>query len=131
VSKFLTFNDICFTNKEALIAALAEVGFPDVEVGDEMHLYGYHGDVRPETADIVVRRKHIGYSSNDLGFTKTEKGYVPIISDYDKTGRLGQQWRANLQTAYNERSVKTIAQKLRGSVKREQVGGTIRLRVRY
>jgi hypothetical protein len=48
----------------ALVKALADMGFAHVEVHDQpQHLFGYRGDRRPETAEVIVRRKYIGPTS--------------------------------------------------------------------
>lgn len=72
--------------QEQVLSALELLGYDKakVEIGSKLHLYGYRGDERGETADIVVRRKHISSSSNDLGFAKTENGYKLIVSEYDE-----------------------------------------------
>jgi hypothetical protein len=56
---------------EVLAAALREAGYPQAEVHDEPQvLYGYHGDARPERAEVIIRRQHIGQASNDIGFAR-------------------------------------------------------------
>lgn len=59
-----------------------------IEVNKEpVNLYGYHGDVRPEKAEIVIRRSSISSSSNDVGFQRQPDGtYQAIVSDYDRSG---------------------------------------------
>src|SRR5215471_12253855 len=101
MSKYLYFDDIVFTNRDLLVAALADLGYPDVEEGDGLPLYGYQGDRRPETAALVVRRRHIGSSSNDIGFARAGDGYVPIISEYDQRMLRGGKFLAELRTAYS------------------------------
>jgi len=83
MSKYLTFPDVIFKDQRLLLAALSDLGFADVEQGEALPLYGYQGDVRSETAAIVVRRQNVGSASNDLGFARTELGYVPIVSEYE------------------------------------------------
>jgi hypothetical protein len=74
------------TDVESLVKALAELGFPQVEVHQTaQHLYGYQGDVRPQTAEVIIRRQFIGRASNDIGFKRQEDGtFDAIISDYDR-----------------------------------------------
>jgi hypothetical protein len=86
-------------DKEYLLKALAECGFSTVKEGDNLPLYGYQGDKRAQTADIVVRRKHISPASNDLGFKKTDSGYEIIISEYD-VKLLGQNFTNKLMQNY-------------------------------
>lgn len=72
--------------EEQILQTLKLLGYDTVEVGKDLHLYGYRGDKRQQTAEIVVRRQHIGGSSNDLGFKKTPDGkYQILVSQYDNT----------------------------------------------
>jgi hypothetical protein len=84
-----------------LVAALNELGYPTVEVHDQPgQLFGYQGDLRPERADVIVRRKHIGPASNDLGFARQEDGsFEAIISGFD-AHRHDTQWLDRLTQAY-------------------------------
>ncbi|TDD32263.1 DUF1257 domain-containing protein [Actinomadura sp. KC06] len=86
---------------DLLAAALAAVGFPSIETHDEPQtLYGYQGDARPERAEVIVRRRHIGRLSNDLGFRRRPDGaFEAIISGYDRS-RFDQAWLAKLNRAY-------------------------------
>lgn len=77
------------TSEEAcLIDALVDIGFPRaaIEIHDKaVHLLGYGGDRRAQTAHVVIRRKHVGDMSNDLGFERMPDGtYRLHVSDYDK-----------------------------------------------
>lgn len=48
-------------------------------------LVGYGGDLRRQCAHVIVRRKHIGGSSNDMGFIKQDDGtYKMWLSEYDQ-----------------------------------------------
>jgi Protein of unknown function (DUF1257) len=84
-----------------LRAALAEVGYRNVEVHDEPQvLYGYRGDARPERAEIIVRRAYVGSMSNDIGFARQPDGsFEAIISEFDRR-RHDQRWVARLNQAY-------------------------------
>lgn len=49
------------------------------------NLYGYGGDRRAQTAEVVIPRRYVGGPANDIGFKLQEDGtYGAIISDYDK-----------------------------------------------
>lgn len=79
-----------FKNRAALVAALMETGNwikSQIELHDEPEsLFGYRGDVRAQRAHIIIRRSHIGSSSNDIGFLKTATGeYEAIISKFDRS----------------------------------------------
>lgn len=73
---------------EHITHALDEMGIP-YEAGQALPLYGYLGDQRPETAEVVVRRANVGPYANDLGWAWDEATgtYREIISEYDSSGR--------------------------------------------
>src|SRR5438876_10120610 len=102
MSKYLVFPDIVFKDRRLLLAALADLGYGEVEEGEALPLHGYQGDRRPETAEIVVRRRHLGSASNDLGFARTAAGYVPVVSEYDQRVLHGGRFLVRLRTAYSE-----------------------------
>src|SRR4051794_28029745 len=88
VSKYLVFEELAFADEACLLAALADLGYGEdrVERGAALPLYGYQGDRRQETAEIVVRRLNLTSASNDLGFARRADGaYVPIVSEYDES----------------------------------------------
>lgn len=86
---------------ELLVRALAALGFTTVETHDTPQtLYGYQGDARPERAEVVIRRAHIGSASNDIGFRRRDDGtFEAIISEYDRS-RYDQPWLTRLARAY-------------------------------
>lgn len=131
MSKYLTFPEIVFKDRPLLLAALAEIGFTDVEEGDQLPLYGYQGDRRLETAEIVVRRQVIGPASNDLGFTWSGDGYVPIVSEYDERTLLAGQFLPRLRAAYGEAVVEEVRRRLHGTARRTVEGGVVKVRVRF
>ena len=131
MSKYLTFTEIVFKDEALLLAALADLGYTEVERGEALPLYGYQGDQRAERAQLVVRRKHLGRASNDLGFARTEQGYTPLISEYDQRTLLAGHFLPRLRTAYHERVVKELQRQLRGSLRCEQQGAVLKMRLRY
>jgi len=131
MSKYLYFDDIVFTNRDLLVAALSDLGYADVEEGEALPLCGYQGDRRAETASLVLRRHYLGSSSNDLGFARTADGYIPIISEYDQGALHGGQFLIQLRTAYSERVVETVRSRLRGSVRRTVDRGLVKIQVRF
>jgi hypothetical protein len=120
-----------FKDRRLLLAALADLGYADVEEGDQLPLYGYQGDRRPETAEIVVRRASVGAASNDLGFARTDRGYVPIVSEYDLRVLHGGQILAKLRAAYSEQVVEEVRKRLRGTARRTVEGNVVKIRVRF
>ena len=131
MSKYLIYPDMTFTDRRLLLAALADLGYRVVEEGEALPLYGYRGDRRPETAELVVRRQSIGLASNDLGFARTPQGYVPIISEYDQRTLHDGRFLAALRVAYAERVVDAVTQRLHGMARRTVEGSVIKIAVRY
>jgi hypothetical protein len=101
MSQFTTV-ETKFCDLQALLRTLRKMGLKP-EVGKDLHLYGYQGDRRPQTADVVIRRKYLGSLSNDIGFKKVGKHYQMIISQYDAAvGALSGQQGQALQTRPSE-----------------------------
>jgi hypothetical protein len=92
------------TDVDCLKKALVDLGFPTVEVhATPQHLYGYQGDVRPDTAEVIVRRRHVGFASNDLGFKRRADGaFDAVVSAYDRSGVSGfsHAWLDRLSQRY-------------------------------
>lgn len=130
MSKYLVFQDHPYQDRRLLLAALADLGYDQVEEGEALPLYGYAGDRRPETAHLVVRRRFVGRLSNDLGFVRTPQGYAPIVSEYDQRVLHGGQFLPKLRTAYSERVVDEVRRRLRGTARRTVEGGVVKIRVR-
>lgn len=84
-----------------LVECLGKMGFAHVERHEEaQHLFGYQGDRRPETAEVIVRRKDIGAASNDIGFKRQSSGeYEAIISEFDRR-RFSETWLQELNRNY-------------------------------
>ena len=131
MSKYLFFPDVIFKDRRLLLAALADLGYAQVEEGEALSLFGYQGDRRPETAEIVVRRHHLGSASNDLGFARTQAGYVPIVSEYDQRVLQGGQLLPGLRTAYNERVVEEVRRRVHGTARRVVEGNLVKIKIRY
>lgn len=93
-----------------------------VEVHDiPQHLHGFQGDKRKETAHIIIRRKHVGRSSNDLGFIRKEDGnYEAIVSSYDSR-KYGESWINQLKGNYAYHRVRIQQENHGRSVSRERL----------
>lgn len=115
-----------FNDGELLAEALTGLGYtPVVSIGNPQPLVGYMGDYRTMDgqghttdpskamkADIIIPRKQVGGSSNDLGFRRMANGtYEAIISDYD-SHKHNQTWVNKLSVSYQERSVERTAKKM-------------------
>ncbi|MEB3222464.1 MAG: DUF1257 domain-containing protein [Candidatus Sericytochromatia bacterium] len=90
------------TDQECLLAALADLGFDGAKVevhATPVNLVGYAGDLRAQTANIVIRRKYVGAASNDLGFLASATGYQSLVSGYDHPN-FGTGWLTQLNSRY-------------------------------
>jgi hypothetical protein len=121
------------TDTDALIKALADVGFNEVEVHQTaQHLYGYQGDQRSQTAEVIIRRQHIGLASNDIGFKQQGDGtFEAIISEYDRK-KYSQQWleRLTQRYAYHAAVAKLEEQGFTLNTEEVEEGGRIHLVLR-
>ena len=102
MSAYVTLS-VPMTEQDCLVAALADVGFGAgmIEVHEEaVPLIGYAGDRRVQHAHVVVRARHVGSNSNDIGFERTATGFRLHVSDYDGQ-RFGETWRRALHARYN------------------------------
>ncbi|HBL10385.1 MAG TPA: hypothetical protein DD379_03040 [Cyanobacteria bacterium UBA11162] len=117
-------------NVDALVKALADVGFNQVELHEnDQHLYGYRGDVRPETAEVIIRRNYIGSASNDIGFKRQEDGaFKAIISEYDRN-KYSQDWLNSLTQRYGYHTLMATAPSEGFTIEEEETlgDGTIRV----
>lgn len=97
-------------NVDALAKALADVGFKQVEIHPvARNLYGYQGDVRSQTAEVIIRRQYISAASNDIGFKRQEDGtFEAIISEYDQTN-YSQQWLNQVTQRYGYHALMATA----------------------
>lgn len=127
----MAYTDIVFKDRRLLLAALSDLGYSEVEEGQSLPLFGYQGDQRSETAEIVVRRNHIGPLSNDIGFTRTKEGYFPLVSEYDQRVVHGGQFLAKLRTVYSEHVVEVIKNRLHGTAQRRVDGAVVKITIRF
>ena len=115
---------------EALVKALADVGFKQVEVhGTAQPLYGFQGDVRSQTAEVIIRRKYVGRASNDIGFQRQQDGtFEAIISEYDRRN-YAQPWLNQVMQRYGYHALLATASVQGFAVEEEAVlaDGTIRV----
>jgi hypothetical protein len=83
-----------FRNLDSLKKALADCGIEhkiatNPKVPD-LGMYGYHNDLRPERASILIDRHWVndhwsGIASNDIGFAWNGSEFTAIVSDYDQS----------------------------------------------
>jgi hypothetical protein len=117
-------------DQNALVKALADMGLKQVEVYNTAeHLYGYRGDIRPQTAEVIVRRRFIGPLSNDIGFQRQSDGtFEAIISEYDRP-KYSQQWLNQLTQRYGYHTLIAMAPTQGFTIEEEEIleDGTIRV----
>jgi len=100
------------------------------EQGEALPLFGYQGDRRRETAEVVIRRHDIGLSANDLGFHRREDGgFEAVISEYDSRTH-GQKMLNQVRQRYAYHAVCQQA-RARGYnvVEQKAEGGAVRLQL--
>jgi hypothetical protein len=117
-------------HQDALLKALADIGFKEVEVHETaQHLYGYQGDVRSQTAEVIIRRQYIGSASNDIGFRRQKDGqFEAIISEYDRN-KYSQEWLNSLTQRYGYHMLLEAAPEQGFTIEEEETleDGTIRV----
>ena len=128
----MAFDSQSFPNLELILEALAECGFASPTVGTDIPLEGW--DKRdPQTADVVIRRRDVRGQSllGDIGFRKTANGFVAVIDDMDLNYRLGKDFVIRLQNSYHEAAARKMAKKLGGTLIKERIGKTLKIRIKY
>lgn len=132
MSKYMSFESEAFANRELLVEALKELGFENFTVGTDLPLRGY--DKRDQRlADVVIRRESVeSYRLlGDIGFQKTTKGYSLVVDDMDLDYRLWRDFLKRLQTQYHEATARKMAKRLGGTLIKETVGKTVKIRVKF
>ena len=90
-----------YNDPECIKASLKELGYTFEDHKTEQSLQGYGGDTRQQTANIIVRRRHVGAAANDVGFKRKADGkYELIISEYDRHGKTGTNFMQRMKQLY-------------------------------
>lgn len=124
--------DTEITDLEVLKEALADLGISNVEVHESpVALEGYHGDKRQQKAHVVIRRRHVGPMSNDIGFERGADGrYKAWVSEFDQSRGLGHSiMKGTLLQHYAKRK---ILREVKGRFKLkscEEKDGKVRIKV--
>ncbi|MCY3003557.1 MAG: hypothetical protein NTV21_17315 [Planctomycetota bacterium] len=80
-----------------LKAALEAVGMREVEIHDEPQpLLSWRNQPVGESAEVIVRRRHIGATADDLGFLRRPNGQFEAIVSEILLGRFDLRWFAEL-----------------------------------
>ena len=116
-----------------LLESLADLGFADVELHETPQpLVGWRGDSRQQTAEVIIRRRHVGQASNDIGFARRPDGsFEAIISEYDRE-RYDEAWLGQLNQRYAYRLTRETLAGQDFDLVQEEIDeqGTIRCTVR-
>lgn len=128
----MTFESQSFANGELLLEALSESGFTTITHGKDLLLDGWD-KTAARTADIIIRRRDVKrhHLLADIGFRKTSSGYVAVIDDMDLDYRLGKDFVVRLQNQYHEAAARKMAKKLGGTLVKERIGKTVKIRVKF
>ena len=91
------------TSGHHLVLALQASGFKEVEhSATPLELISWRGKPIEAHAEIVVRRRHIGATADDLGFARGAEGrYEGVVSEI-LLGRFDRRWFAELEKRYAE-----------------------------
>jgi hypothetical protein len=132
MSKYMTFTEAVFKDRELLIAALEEIGCKEIKQGEDLEMGSYYSEQSTQRVEILIPRNSIGNCYGDIGFVRSESGdYAPVMDDLDRSLALNGRFITQLRTAYNERVVKKVAARLRGTIHRSVEGGVVKIKVRY
>lgn len=98
------------TEEAPLVAALEALGYPVEVHARGAALFGYHGDERPERAEVIIRRQHLNCASNDIGFVRGSNGqFTAILSEYDRSIGFDQKWLNRVHQRYKEQRTLSMA----------------------
>jgi hypothetical protein len=134
MSEYVTCETV-MTDLEVLKETLVELGVAEsaIEVHDEpVALHGYQGDSRAQKAHVIIRRRNIGASSNDIGFEKTESGnYRAWVSDFDQARGIGAEIvSGRMKPLYNKNNTLKTARTFGWPIKEiKEANGQIRIRI--
>ena len=112
-------------DKEALLAALQELGLKPAFYDTPQPLHGYQGDARSLSAEIVVDRHQLNKTftgaSNDLGFRfdETKGEFIMICSDYDQSCQIDQRVKQAYAKAVIEKALRSQGFKVKVTMPEE------------
>ena len=121
-----------YRDEDCLVQSLEEMGYTVERHKEAQTLYDYHGQKRPERANVIIRRKYVGSLANDIGFVKGEDGnYRSIISEYDGSATFRPEKQKVLAKSYAQKKViKQAKAKGYQVVEQKTDGGKIKLTLR-
>jgi hypothetical protein len=138
LTAYVAYQSIAFAERDVLLAALAQMGYPRVEAapaGTESNNPVPVLDANRRvaaSAALVIRREHLPAGFGDLGFVLSDGAYVPLVQADPRAERILKQ----LRTAYGQAKAGQLAEqasrRYRGSVHRAVAAdGSTTIRVRF
>lgn len=100
-----------YKDADCIKESLKELGYEHEDHQEPQTLFGYRGDERTQKANIIIRKKHVGTLSNDIGFLRKEDGtYQLIISEFDiGQAKTKQKLTVEMKQIYSKHvSLKTL-----------------------
>ncbi len=89
------------TSATHLVAALEQSGLRDIErVSELAPLISWRGQQLPERAEIIVRRRQIGATADDLGFVRGADGRYEALLSEILLSRFDKRWFSELEKRY-------------------------------
>lgn len=86
------------TEEDCLIQAIIDEGLAREQIESSVVALPLRGWQRDQAANIVLRKEHTGDRYNDIGFLRTDTGYLAILSNDHP--RFGSEWLARLNLGY-------------------------------
>jgi hypothetical protein len=138
LTAYVAYQSLAFTEKEVLLAALADAGYARVDsapVGTEaanpVPVLDSDRNIVGAAA-LVVRREHLPAGFGDLGFVLSDGAYIPLVPSNARSQRLLEQ----LRTSYGRAKAVQLAEQARrrygASVQRTVAeDGSVTIRVRF
>ena len=97
----------------SLVEALRQTGFKPIVSETPRPLEGFLGDKRKTCAEIIIPRKQVGWSSNDIGFKKEPDGsFAAVISEFDQH-KYNDAWLTEIKGLATEIRATRIAKNLK------------------
>src|SRR6266508_4362916 len=90
MSKYMTFPEVVFKDRDLLITGLEEMGWSYIRQGSDLEMGRYYSEQLEQKVEIVIPRGAICNSFAAIGFARTESGeYRPVMDDLDRSREGG------------------------------------------
>jgi hypothetical protein len=88
------------SDKEEEADRLREL-YPNMSIHTDgpQRLRGYGGDLRKQSANVIIRKEHVQSAANDIGFSISDAGSSAFISQFDKNN-FGTKWQNGVKQEY-------------------------------